>query len=238
MTFPQIVLPEPVSEINNQIFYSSSDTLSVILNQWPTILAALGLVIIGFFFAWIIRFIMKKIGQKIAIHHISDKIGFTRLLEKAAIQSTPSEIIGKFLGGWVFTMFFLAATRILQLEDIANFLDNLLYHFIPRMIVALLIVLIGLQIARTSSAIIGSTFNFIDKGAARIMQLVAKNIIILFSVLAALLQLNIAEDLVKILFTGVVAMIALGGGLAFGLGAKDFVKQIFETLQTPEDYND
>ena len=62
--------------------------------------------------------------------------------------------------------------------------------------------------------------------AAIVLKNVSRAIIMLFAVLAALLQLNVADDLVKILFTGVIAMIALAGGLAFGLGSKNFVEDL------------
>ena len=228
MTFPDISLPAEVYEINSGIFTSSTDTLAGILMQWPRILIALGLIVVGFIIMQIIRFVITKIAKRVSVHKLSTRLGFTHLLQKAGIKSSPSEIIAKFIGGWVFTVFFLAASNVLGLQPISEFLDNLLYTFIPHLVVALFIVLIGFQIAKTIGAIVGSTLNFLDEGAAKILQIVATNIIILFSVLAALLQLNIAEDLVKILFTGVVGMIALAGGLAIGLGGKDFVKDTLE----------
>jgi hypothetical protein len=38
---------------------------------------------------------------------------------------------------------------------------------------------------------------------------------------AALLQLNVAEQLIQTLLTAFFAMVAIAGGLAFGLGGKD-----------------
>ena len=49
--------------------------------------------------------------------------------------------------------------------------------------------------------------------------------------MSALFQLKIAAGLVQILFTGFIAMIALAGGLAFGLGGKDVVKEFLEDLK-------
>ncbi len=44
-------------------------------------------------------------------------------------------------------------------------------------------------------------------------------------------QLGVAQDLIRILFTGIVAMLALAGGLAFGLGGKEIAKEILEELK-------
>jgi hypothetical protein len=49
--------------------------------------------------------------------------------------------------------------------------------------------------------------------------------------LIVLNQLGIASDLIQILFTGIVAMVSLAGGLAFGLGGKDAAKDIIEKFR-------
>ena len=55
--------------------------------------------------------------------------------------------------------------------------------------------------------------------------------IFVFAIIAALVQLKIAPDLLTVLFTGIVVMISLAGGLAFGLGGKDAAKEIISKLR-------
>jgi len=59
----------------------------------------------------------------------------------------------------------------------------------------------------------------------------SKGAITFFTVLVVLNQLGVAQDLVRILFTGIVAMLALAGGLAFGLGGRDVAKELLEELK-------
>ncbi len=42
-----------------------------------------------------------------------------------------------------------------------------------------------------------------------------------FAFIAALVQLGVAVVLLQTIFTGLIAMLALAGGLAFGLGGRD-----------------
>jgi len=44
-------------------------------------------------------------------------------------------------------------------------------------------------------------------------------------------QLGVAQDLIRILFTGIVVMLSLAGGLAFGLGGRELAKEILEELK-------
>jgi hypothetical protein len=52
---------------------------------------------------------------------------------------------------------------------------------------------------------------------------IASYTVVTIAALAALSELNIAENFINILFIGFVAMLALGFGLAIGLGGKDLV---------------
>ena len=52
-----------------------------------------------------------------------------------------------------------------------------------------------------------------------------------FAILIALSQLGIAAQFMFTLFTGVVAMLALAGGLAFGLGGRDAAQKYLERLR-------
>ena len=53
----------------------------------------------------------------------------------------------------------------------------------------------------------------------------------IFVILAVLNQLGVASDLIRILFTGIVAMIAIAGGIAFGLGGQDSARQVLEEFK-------
>jgi len=50
--------------------------------------------------------------------------------------------------------------------------------------------------------------------------------------LVVLNQLGVAQDLIRILFTGIVVMLSLAGGLAFGLGGKESAKEILDELKS------
>ena len=55
--------------------------------------------------------------------------------------------------------------------------------------------------------------------------------ILIFGLLAALIQLGIAFALLQTLITGIIAMLALAGGLAFGLGGKDAAANFLNRLR-------
>jgi small-conductance mechanosensitive channel len=55
--------------------------------------------------------------------------------------------------------------------------------------------------------------------------------IAVFGLLAALTQLNIASTIIQTIVMGFIAMFALAGGLAFGLGGKDYASHLLNKLK-------
>lgn len=66
--------------------------------------------------------------------------------------------------------------------------------------------------------------------AANFLQTVGKWSVLVFAFMAAHNQLGIAAHLLQILFTGLVAMAAIAGGLAFGLGGRDQASRLLTRL--------
>ena len=67
--------------------------------------------------------------------------------------------------------------------------------------------------------------------SATLLAAISKWAIIIFGVFAALIQLGVASSLVSTIFTGIVAMLALAGGLAFGLGGRDEAALVLKKLR-------
>ena len=94
--------------------------------------------------------------------------------------------------------------------------------------------LVGFAFARLSHDVILASTKGIDPQTSSAIASITKWAISVFVILAVLSQLGVATDLIRILFTGLVAMLAIAGGIAFGLGgqtaAKDVIGEIKKKL--------
>lgn len=217
-------------EIKNSVLDSTTEIFTKMNDFWPNIAGALLVILIGFFLGWLVEKLVLKSARKIKLTTLSDKIGLDHLLKKAKIKSSASAIIGKFLKGYIVFMFLMSAANILKLQQFADFLNTII-EYIPNLIIALGIILIGIRFGETTSAIIETTLKVAKSSTAKVMANISKYALIAFAVMAALAQLDIANEIVMTLFIGFISMIALGGGLAFGLGGKDVVRELLEDLR-------
>jgi hypothetical protein len=85
--------------------------------------------------------------------------------------------------------------------------------------------------ARLAHDLVLASTREITADASQAIASITRWAITIFVMLAVLNQLGVAQDLIRILFTGFVAMIALAGGIAFGLGGQDTARTLLETLR-------
>ena len=216
--------------IKETVLGSTTGIFAEMAEFWPNILGALLILLIGLLLGIFLEKVIVKFSNKIKIPFLSDKLGLDKLLKKAQIKTHISVIIAKFLKGYIIFMFLMAAANVLKMHQVAEFLNTII-AYIPNVLIALMILLIGIRFGETTSAIIETTLYVAKSKTAKVIASVSKYTLIFFAVMAALAQLEIANEIVMTLFIGFVSTLALAGGLAFGLGGKDLVRELLEDLK-------
>jgi len=209
-----------------EVITSSLQTLwSGFIGFLPRLLGA----IIVFLIGWLIAVVLAKLAAQIIrvfrIDQILEKIGFKRRLEKANLKLDSGKFIGELVKWFFIIVFLMAATDILNLPQVTEFLKRVLLY-IPHLIVAVLILLAAVLISSFLQKLVKASVEAADLKGANFLSAMTKWAILIFAVLAALLQLGIVPALIQTIFTGFVAALAIAAGLAFGLGGKDLATQI------------
>ncbi|MDP3057285.1 MAG: hypothetical protein Q8N37_02045 [bacterium] len=186
-----------------------------------------GIIIFGWIIAVIVGRIVRQILKAINIDSLLVASGLKERFEKSGIKMSLVRI-GEDAAKWIIILLTVTiATESVGLGQVSSFLNNIL-NYIPNIIIAVIILGIGILIAEFSYRIVSGSFKTAAFGSPKIFGEMAKWAIIIFALLIALDQLGLQLEFVKILFTGMVAMIAIAGGIAFGLGGRDMAKGILE----------
>lgn len=220
-------------QIGTGIINAVNTKIERMIELAPFVLGALAVFLFGWILAEVSARAIVNLGHKIKLEWLADKIGLKHFLERTKSKKTPSQVIAKGVKGYLIFLFFIEATKIAQLTQVAEFLTKVI-NYIPEIIIALFIMLVGIRIGHTLQAVITTSLSFAKANTANVLGLAAKYTIVTFAVLAALSQLDIAEILVQILFIGFISMLTIAGGLAFGLGGKDMVHELLEDVKKVE----
>jgi hypothetical protein len=215
----------PVVTWQEAFLLALSDTLTNVLSYIPTILAALIVFLIGLILAKWARVLTVKILKTVRLSTLVKKSGFEPFLKKAEIEVKAEEILGGVVRWLIILVFFIATVNLLGLSTVSIVLNSVL-GYIPRVISAVLVLTIGVLVAGLIEGVVKGALGQIDVKASRLIAKIASYLVVIFASLAAVNELQIAQTLINSLFIGFVAMLALGVGLAVGLGAKDLVSRI------------
>jgi len=220
------------TDINDAVVSSGQMVLANVMNFLPALLVALIFLVIGLFLASLLGGLVTKIVRSLRVDKLLDTGGFGDRLQSMDIKFTLSGAFGWLVKWFIIVIVLLTVSSILHLDAVSEFLTQVLLY-IPNVLVAMIIVVIGLVVANFVSELVEASMkmsDFISPASVETLRAVTKGIIIFFAVIAALSQLQIAPTLINIFFGGVILMFALAGGLAFGLAGKDKAREFIDRL--------
>ncbi|MBI2096820.1 MAG: hypothetical protein HYT40_01535 [Candidatus Sungbacteria bacterium] len=185
----------------------------------PLLIGALIVFIVGWIVAVSLGKVIEQLVKTLKVDSVLEKLEFHKVLDRAGLKLDSGAFIGGLIRWFLIIVFLLAALNILNLNEVSAFLRDVL-RYIPQVVVAALILVIAALVAETVERTARASVEAAGvKGA--LVGVVARWAIWIFAIIAALYQLGIATVLLQTLVTGLVAMLAIAGGLAFGLGGKD-----------------
>jgi hypothetical protein len=219
--------PENNFQTWGEAFTSSMQDLWFKLADFlPQLLGAIIILIIGLIIASFLGKLAKKVLVFARVDSALDNVGATEDLNKIGVKTSLSSIIA-WLVKWFFILVTLIAViDVLGIEQLTQFLNDIILY-IPKVLAAVFILAIGLAAGRFLHNVVSKTVlaSRLPDTSAPILANIAKWSIIIFSLMAALVQLGIAAGMIQILFAGLIIAFALAIGLSFGLGGHEAVKR-------------
>ena len=207
-------------------FLDPFQTLTMqIWNKVPAVLAALILLLAGSFIGRWIRVAIEKALNLTKLDNYSEKAGFSEILRKLGVGSSPVSILG-FLVYWlVFLAFLLSAANIVELTVVSEFLGQVVM-FMPKLIASVLIMGGGLFLAHFLSEITGNSAKANNISGAEALAKATQTVVVIFAAIMALERLGIdtaiLSQTVQIVLASAGFGLALAFGVAFGLAGKEF----------------
>lgn len=213
------------------ILLSSFNSLWQSFLGWgPNFIAALIVFVVGLAVATGIGRLVENIIDALKIDNLIERMGARPFFDRAGVRLDSGRFVGQLVQWFFVLVFLLAATDILGLLAVSDAIRQLL-AYVPNVIVAAIIVLAAVVLANFLQRVVQAAAGGANLKAANLAGAVVKWAVFIFGLLAALSQLQVASNIINILVTGFVAMLAIAGGLAFGLGGKDYAGDLLDKLR-------
>lgn len=197
-------------EIVDMLWYIFRDFIFWI----PKFIAAFIILAIGVFIAKYVKKWLAKFLRKIKFDEYVEKLGINKFLTYVGIRLSVRKFV-LWLFYWVIVLvFFQSAVDILDTMIVSQF-SALLFFFIPKAIIAIVIMIFGSAVANLSAKELAKfSNNYLYAKSVKV-------IIMFLTVLTAIEQLGLNISFITDNLTVIMAGIMLAFGLAFGLGGKD-----------------
>jgi hypothetical protein len=207
------------------------EPLKVVLVQvgefLPKLALALAVLIAGWLLAKFALFATEKALRAINFDVLTERSGLDGFLQQGGVESDTTRILGLLVYWLVILAALIIGFNGMGLTYITGLLGEVV-RFVPKIVVALLILAFGAYFARFVGNAVLTYCKSINMQDSDVLGKLAQYGIMTFVVLIALDQVNVGGDIVRQSFLIILAGVVFALALAFGLGGKDAAAELID----------
>ena len=214
-----------------------SNALKLMIDKFvlgiPNFIMALVVIIFGVYLARSISRMVEMTLGKINIDRFGKSINEIEFIHKAGINIKLSVLFSKMIRYFIVLMFLVTATDIFQMQALSNLVVSTI-EFIPHLVVALLVLILGLLGSELLRKAVQSTLTSLGIPSVKVISLMVFYFSFITVLITALSQANIntaflAQN-ISIILAGAVFAFSLG----YGLASKDLVANFLAAMYSKD----
>jgi hypothetical protein len=205
----------------DQFTASLQDTWQGFASFVPNFIIAVILFIVGWVVASVIGKAVAQVIGALKIDKALESAGADDVMDRAGLKLNVGGFIGGVVKWFIIVVFLITSLNLLGLSDVSGFLRSNILDYLPQVLKAALVLIIATVLSDFMGKVVTAGSRASGVRSANFLGTLTRYSIWIFALIIALGTLGIAAAYMQIIFTGLVAMLAIGGGLAFGLGGKE-----------------
>lgn len=204
---------------------SLAGALALFMTAIPKIIGFILILVIGWFVASLIAKVVASLLHAVKFNDLAVRSGFSDFVHNTGVRVDSSEFIALVTKWFVRLIVLVIAFNALGLPAVSDVLRQLLL-WLPNLIVALVVLVIGGLAARALAGLVRGATAEAGFDNPDLLATIARIAVWAFAIVIAVNQIGVATTLVNTLFMAFVGALALGFGLAFGLGGRETAAEI------------
>lgn len=202
-----------------------SDLATTLAAFLPKFAGALVILAVGWVLSRAIEIAVRRALHALGLDRASERLRIADVLARSGIGRSLSGLIARLLFWLLMLTFVVSAVDVLGLRGVTATLDRLI-AFIPGLIGAGLILVLGLLAARFAGGVVASTAAAAGLAAASRIGWWVQALVVALVAVVAVEQVGVATAVLVGPLTALLAAVALSAGLAFALGARPIITHI------------
>jgi hypothetical protein len=200
-----------------------------IVDLLPSLLGALVILLVGWLVARLLKAALTRLLVAVRLERFSQKTGLSRFLSRGDIKHSLADVLGTVLFWLVLLFFVYLAADVLDLTLVQDALNRII-SFLPDLVAAVVIMIVGVVLASLIKGVVRVAAGNYNLAHQELIATVVQYLVVFFSLAMALEEVGVATPILVNSVLIIIAAIAFGFALAFGLGSKDLAARIVEKM--------
>jgi len=201
-----------VSDLFDGVTEGLTNAWQSVIEFIPKLIGALVILLVGWFIARLVRNGFERFFHRVGLDRLLDRAGLNTAMEGAGY--TASGLTARVIYWMALLVVFLLAAQTLRIGQLSELLGNLI-AYLPLVVAAIIILIVAAAIGSFIAELAGP---FAEEHGVAWLPRIARWAVIGFGVFASLNTLNLAAEIVNILFLALVGTVAVTVAISFGVG--------------------
>lgn len=185
----------------------------------PAVLGAIAVFLLGFFVAWVASGLTRGALGWTRLDRLIERTPLPRAMESMDYKRGIGNLLSKLVYWAVFLVFLAAAANIIGLHEVAGAIEKI-FGYIPNIIAALIIIIVGAYVARILCDFIVAFFGGAKVAYGSYIAAGARLLVYAFVAVFVLEQLGVDTYILMSNMNIIIGGFALAFALSFGLGSR------------------
>ena len=204
-----------IDEVQESVWEPMVGLWTKVLEFLPNIAAALLLLLFGYLVAKMFGLVITKVLSKLGLDKLTERSGVASAVQSTGIDTSASSIIGKIVYWLIFLLFMIAAADSLGLPRVSDTINGFV-QYLPKLVGALLVVIIGLFAAHLVRAAIETASSGMQLDYGKALGSLIYTLMVIVVISLAIGQLEIETELLNQVVS--IVLFAIGAAVALSLG--------------------
>lgn len=211
---------ETVDHSTKTLSDTFTEVFQPMIQMAPNALAAVLILGFGYVIARVLSRLATVMCEKIGLQTAAERSGLADSMKHAGVGRSMPAIIGLIVFWLLMCVWIMAAFKVLGLVAVSDAMQGVV-AYIPRLLIATAVVVIGLLVASFLRGVVATSADRVGITYADHLANGVYYVLALIVFLAAASHLQLEVELLKNMVLIAFGALALGFGLAFGLGGRD-----------------
>jgi flagellar biosynthesis protein FliQ len=200
----------------------------------PRLAVAIGVLLVGWLLAKALRVVVVKALRALNFHVLTERAGIDGFLQQGGTEKDTTALFGWIAYALVILVSLIIAFNSLGLSQVTDLLGRVLL-FVPKLLVALLVLIFGSYFARFVGGAVRSYCKSAGVSDGDLLGRLTRYGIMTFVVLLAVDHLDIGGQLIQQTFLILLAGVVFAIALALGLGVRECAARLIERWFPPDE---